>query len=235
MKNKDIFYAPMIQDSLHLSEEESRHCVKVLRKTEGDEILITDGKGVFYLATIDDANAKSCKVQINSIEKVGKSWNFDLTIAFAPTKNTDRIEWFVEKSTEIGIDNFIPFLSNNSERKILKTDRLNKVIVSACKQSQKAFYPCLSELTTFKQLLTMPFLGEKYIAHCYDTPKQLLVDIYTKSSSVLILIGPEGDFTADEVKLAEEKGFTSISLSSERLRTETAALFACSTVQVLNL
>ena len=234
MKDKDIFFAPSILDTLFLTEEESRHCVRVLRKGEGDEILITDGKGVFYHATIVDANPKCCKVCITNTEIMNKSWDFNISIAFAPTKNMDRIEWFVEKSTEIGIDNFIPFLSTNSERKVLKLDRLTKVIAAACKQSQKAFYPNLNELSTFKELLTKSFSGAKYIAHCYDTPKKSLANIYAKNTDVLILIGPEGDFTPEEVKLAEAAGFASISLSSERLRTETAALFACSTIQVLN-
>lgn len=234
MKTKDIFFAPLIVDTLCLPEEESNHCVRVLRKKEGDELLITDGKGVFYHSTIVDSNPKQCRVCIDKIEQVMKSWDFNLSIAFAPTKNMDRIEWFVEKATEIGIDSFHPILTQNSERKILKSDRLTKVISSACKQSQKAFYPELDELSVFKEFLTGDFKGQKFIAHCHHSVRYLLPDIYKKGESVLILIGPEGDFTEDEVELAVQYGFVPISLSPERLRTETAALFSCSTIQVLN-
>lgn len=234
MKTKDIFFVPSILDTLCLTEEESNHCVRVMRKKEGDEILVTDGEGFFYHSTIVDSNPRQCKIQIDSTEEVEKSWDFELTIAFAPTKNMDRIEWFVEKATEIGIDRFSPILTQNSERRILKLDRLNKVIISACKQSQKAFYPKLDELSNFKDFLTMDFDGQKYIAHCHNSTRFPLSDKYVEGGNVLILIGPEGDFTIEEVKLAEQYGFMSISLSPERLRTETAALFACSTIQVLN-
>lgn len=233
--SKEIFYAPQILDTMILPQEEANHCIKVMRKKEGDEILITDGLGHFHLASIISADIKNCQIKILETKQQPKHWNFELVVAFAPTKNMDRVEWFVEKATEIGIDAFIPFISKNSERKILKIERLQKILISASKQSQKGFFPKIHELTNFNNILTSSFRGQKFIAHCHKSEKTELTHTYKKNSSVLILIGPEGDFTEDEVFDAQIKGFEPISLIDARLRTETAALFATTAIQVLNI
>ena len=229
-----IFYAPDILTNTELPTEEAQHCVRVLRKQEGDTILLTDGKGSFYEGEITQANQKHCIVDIQQTVKQGKQWNFNLQIAFAPTKNIDRIEWFAEKATEIGIDRFTPLLCKHSERKEIKKARIEKILVSAMKQSEKAYLPILDDLLPFKKFIEQEFVGRKFIAHCYNGNKQIMKDIYKKNEDVLILIGPEGDFSEEEVKLALAKGFEPISLGESRLRTETAALVACHTVHVLN-
>lgn len=232
---KLIFYAPHIKEELCLPIDEANHCVKVLRKKEGDIILITDGLGYFYDAVITSAHGKHCQVDIVSEIEAPKSWNFNLHVAFAPTKNADRIEWFVEKATETGIDHFTPLLCSNSERKVLKTERLERVMISAIKQSQKASLPALDELIKFNDFIQQPFDGHKFIAHCYDTQRFSLKDVYHQGSNALILIGPEGDFSEQEVEDAVKQGFVPISLTNSRLRTETAALFSCNFLQILNI
>lgn len=229
-----IFYTPDILNSPELPTEEEQHCVRVLRKKEGDSVLLTDGKGYFYKAEIIQANQKHCIVNILETIRQSKSWNFDLQIAFAPTKNIDRIEWFSEKATEIGIDRFTPLLCRHSERKEIKNQRIEKILISAMKQSEKAYLPQLDEMLPFNDFIKQQFEGRKFIAHCYDGHKQLLKDIYKKEEAVLILIGPEGDFSEEEVQLALDNGFEPISLGESRLRTETAALVACHTIHVLN-
>lgn len=232
--DKTIFFAPDILDKKELPHDEALHCVKVLRKKEGDEILITDGNGFFYEASIVNAHQKHCLVEIEKTIEAPNNWAFNLQIAFAPTKNMDRSEWFVEKATEIGVNRISPILCQHSERKDLKLQRIEKILVSAIKQSQKAVIPILDELTSFESIIKQPFEGLKFIAHCYDMPKKHLKDLYTKDSNVLILIGPEGDFSEEEVAMAIDAGFESISLGNSRLRTETAALFACNTIHILN-
>ncbi|NDV70096.1 16S rRNA (uracil(1498)-N(3))-methyltransferase [Dysgonomonas sp. 25] len=231
---KTIFYTPDIAVSTELPEEEGKHAVRVLRKTEGDEIYLTDGKGHFYDAKIIEANPKHCFVEIANRIEAPKNWNFNLQIAFAPTKNIDRIEWFAEKATEIGIDHFSPVLCRYSERKEIKLPRIEKILVSAMKQSQKAILPQLDEMIPFAKFIQQPFEGRKFIAHCYDGEKSLLKDTYHKGENVLILIGPEGDFSEEEVQKAIEAGFEPISLGESRLRTETAALVACHSIHALN-
>jgi len=197
---------------------------------------LIDGKGGWYDAIITNDNAKRCVVKIEATKKnVGKR-NQYLHIAVAPTKSIDRIEWFIEKATEIGVDEVSLIDSKNGERGIVKTERLIKVAVSAIKQSLKAYLPKVNELTRFENFiqLTTNFNGQKFIAHCNDGDKEHLKKLYSKGSDALILIGPEGDFTIDEVKLALDNGFKEISLGDSRLRTETAALYACTVVNVLN-
>lgn len=232
--DKTIFFTPDIQTNVELPLEEAQHCVRVLRKKEGDEILLTDGKGAFYDAEIIQAHPKHCIVNILNVISQSKPWAFDLQIAFAPTKNMDRIEWFAEKATEIGIDRLSPLLCAHSERKEIKNARIEKILVSAMKQSQKAYLPLLDDMSTFRSFVKQDFKGDKYIAHCYDGEKQLLKDVYPKGNPTLILIGPEGDFSEEEVALAVDCGFRPISLGNSRLRTETAALVACHTIHVLN-
>lgn len=229
-----IFYAPDIESTLVLPEEESGHCVRVMRLAEGDEIMITDGKGNFYRASITNAHPKHCQVEITSSWQPEKPWDAYIHIAVAPTKNMDRMEWFAEKATEIGIDEITCLNCRFSERKEVKTARLEKILVSAMKQSQKALLPQLNGMTDFKQFVRQPFNGRKFIAHCEEGEKPLIKSIYHSGENVLILIGPEGDFSPEEIKSAEENGFEAISLGKSRLRTETAALTACHTIHVLN-
>ncbi len=230
-----IFYTPDIATSLELPEEESNHAVRVLRLTEGTDVLLIDGKGMFYEATITRAHHKRCAVTINRSYAQDQKWPCHIHVAVAPTKNIDRIEWFLEKTTEIGIDAITLLKCRFSERKDVKMERLQKIVVSATKQSLKASLPVMRGMVEFKQFVETPFEGQKFIAHCYDQDEKVsLKDLYTLGSDVLVLIGPEGDFSETEVALALANGFRPISLGESRLRTETAALVACHTIHVLN-
>lgn len=229
-----IFYTPDIATCPDLPEEEAGHCIRVLRLTEGDEILLTDGKGFFYKAAISRAHPKHCGVTVLESWKQPALWNFKLHIAVAPTKNMDRMEWFAEKATEIGIDAITCLNCRFSERREIKTGRLEKILISAMKQSQKATLPQLTGMTDFRTFIRQPFEGRKFIAHCSEGEKVLLKQTYRQGENALVLIGPEGDFSPEEVELALKEGFEPISLGESRLRTETAALVACHTVQVLN-
>ncbi len=228
-----------------LNEEESKHCVRVLRLNEGDKIQLIDGIGGFYEAEITDNNPKRCSVKIIETKKeVGKR-NWQLHIAIAPTKNMDRLEWFVEKATEMGIDEVSLIDCKNSERTIVKIERIQKVAISAIKQSLKAYLPKINAVVDYKNFIASAkdFKGEKFIAHCQSAPlsfgeglgvRSHIKTQYTLKQNVLVLIGPEGDFTVEEVKLALDNGFKEISLGESRLRTETAALYACGALNVLN-
>ena len=229
-----IFYTPDIAFRAELPEEEAGHCIRVLRFTEGDEILLTDGKGMFYKAAISRAHPKHCEVDILESWQQPALWNFQLHIAVAPTKNMDRMEWFAEKATEIGIDAITCLNCRFSERKEVKPARLEKILVSAMKQSQKATLPVLTGMTDFRTFVTQPFDGRKFIAHCEEGDKKLLKQLYQPGENALVLIGPEGDFSPEEIELALKNGFLPISLGESRLRTETAALVACHTIHVLN-
>ena len=229
-----IFYTPDIAVNTELPDEEGQHAIRVLRLNEGAEILLTDGKGTFYKAAIAVANAKHCRVDILEQWSPGKLWDFTLHIAVAPTKNMDRLEWFAEKATEIGIDAITCLNCRYSERKEVKPARIKKILVSAMKQSQKATLPALTGMTDFKTFVSQPFDGRKFIAHCNEGEKPLIKQIYNPGESALVLIGPEGDFSPEEVTLALHNGFEPISLGESRLRTETAALVACHTLHVLN-
>jgi len=231
-----IFYTPDIKGAEYkLNEEESKHCIRVLRLKTGDQINLIDGNGGFYLAEITNDHPKRCELKIIQTEKEYGKRNYHISIAVAPTKNIERYEWFLEKSTEIGVDEFIPFISQTSERKVIKPERLNKIINAAVKQSIQAYRPRLSDLLKFKDLINIDFDGKKFIAHCFDTPKDYLKNRIEKGDKVLILIGPEGDFSMEEVAQAKTKGFEEISLGESRLRTETAAIVAVHTVALANL
>ena len=229
-----IFYCPDIRTNPQMTEAESLHCARVLRMKENDTLFITDGKGSFYRALLLQANPKSCIVSIEEEMPQQKDWNFDLHLACAPTKNLDRMEWFVEKATEIGIDTFSPLKCRYSVRKNINSTRLEKIMVSAMKQSQKSRLPQFDEMIKFEEFIKHPFSGQKFIAHCYDSIKTPLTKACKKNTNTLILIGPEGDFSEEEVAKSIEHGFIPISLGESRLRTETAALVACHTVQVIN-
>ncbi|MGL4292945.1 MAG: 16S rRNA (uracil(1498)-N(3))-methyltransferase [Bacteroidales bacterium] len=230
-----LFYTPDILTSGEMPEDESNHAVKVLRLTEGDEVLLIDGKGTFHKARISRAHHKRCGVEILESYTEENRWPFRIHIAVAPTKNMDRMEWFAEKATEIGIDSITLLKCRFSERKEVKIERLNKILVSAMKQSLKATLPVLDGMVDFKKFVEQPFNGQKFIAHCYKEEERiLLTQVYKPGNDMLILIGPEGDFSEEEVRLALENGFTPVSLGTSRLRTETAALAACHTIHVMN-
>ena len=221
-----LFYTPDIDIHPELPEEEAAHCLRVLRLSQGDKITLTDGKGYFYEAQISVASAKRCSVSILNKTFQPFYWRGHLHLAMAPTKNMDRTEWFAEKATEIGIDE-ISFLDCRfSERKVLKVERIEKIVVSAVKQSLKARKPQINEMTSFDKFVRQDFPGDKFIAHCYAGEKPLLKDVLSNEKDTLVLVGPEGDFSPEEVELALSCGFRPVSLGMSRLRTETAALVA---------
>jgi len=231
-----IFYTPDItQNTYTLNEEESKHCVRVLRLPVGSLVNLVDGKGGFYTAEITSDNPKKVSLTVLNVEEAYQKRNHYLHIAVAPTKNIDRIEWFLEKATELGIDEITPIISDRSERRIVKEDRLNKVITAAVKQSIKAYHPKLNDAISYDSFLKIPFDGDKLIAHCIDNgEKKYISDLVRPRERYLILIGPEGDFTPDEVNLALNKGFKALTLGENRLRTETAALATCFEINYLN-
>ena len=229
-----LFYQPdLSQQEFALSKEESGHVVKVLRMGVGDVLHFTDGKGTLVKAEIIDANPKSCRVR-NLEHSHFEPSTPQLTIACAPTKSNDRFEFFLEKATEIGVARIIPLLCERSERKVVKQDRLNKVLISAMKQSQQYHLPQLDELTPMQELVQAPFEGDKFIAHCSGESIPLLQDTIKPGNDALILIGPEGDFSEEEVGLALRNAFGPVSLGSTRLRTETAAIVSCTIFKVKN-
>ena len=229
-----VFYTPDILTNPELPEEEAGHCLRVLRLGIGSEIMLTDGKGSFYKAVISAATNKRCQVQIVETLPQAPFWKGHLHLAMAPTKNMDRIEWFAEKATEIGFDELSFLNCRFSERKVIKTDRVEKIVVSALKQSLKANKPIVNEMIDFRKFMEREFQGQKFIAHCYEGEKVSLKDAIVPGEDTLVLIGPEGDFSREEVELAESKGFKAISLGKSRLRTETAALVAVHTMNLLN-
>ncbi|RKR81259.1 16S rRNA (uracil1498-N3)-methyltransferase [Mucilaginibacter gracilis] len=231
-----LFYTPDITDSpiYYLSEEESKHCIRVLRLQLADHVNLIDGLGGLYEAEIIDAHPKKVALKLLSLQSEFEKRNHYLHIAVAPTKNIERLEWFLEKATEIGIDEISLLNCARSERKEAKAERLNKIITSAIKQSLKAYHPQLNEITPFQKLVTQPFNGQKFIAHCEPGHKLQLKDAIKPNGNYLILIGPEGDFTPKEIEDALQNGFEPITLGNSRLRTETAALEACFEVNFLN-
>lgn len=233
-----LFYCPDIDKQQMLSEEESAHCVRVLRYTRGDEILLTDGRGTTYTARITNPHPKHCEFEIIAAEQQHKHYNAYLHIAIAPTKNIERLEWMVEKCTEIGVDEITPLLCRFSERKQLRTDRLEKIILSAAKQSLTPYLPKLNPLTDYDTFIRDCREKERYIAHCYKQDKRELKDEVLRHSgetdrSIVVLIGPEGDFSEQEISRALERGFVPVSLGNSRLRTETAGVVACHTINLL--
>lgn len=229
-----IFYAPDIQSINELPEDESAHAIRVLRHQEGDMINVVDGLGNWYHCRITVAHPKHCAVEIVSSEQASH-WPYQVEMVVAPTKNLDRIEWFVEKATEMGLDRFVPIKCRFSERKELKVDRLRKIAISAMKQSLKAQLPEIEEMTDIRRVLEDSFEGQKFIAHCIDSePRKLLSHLVKPDTPVRILIGPEGDFSQEEISLAIKNNYIPISLGDQRLRTETAALVSVHTIHVLN-
>ena len=229
-----LFFAPDIYTTWELPEEESAHCLRVLRLGVGDELEVTDGKGNILRTAIVSTAGKRCKVEMIEERRVEKGWNGNLTIAIAPTKNMDRIEWLIEKATEIGIDEITFLNCRFSERKVVKTDRIERIVVSGMKQSLKPLKPIVNEMVDFKKFIAATRDGARFIAHCYDGDRKLLKEQLLQGVDATILIGPEGDFSPEEVETAIAAGFVPVSLGNSRLRTETAGLVACHTFNLIN-
>lgn len=238
MKEVRFFYVPNAIKEIELPEEEAQHAVRVLRMHEGDEMMLMDGEGTYYRAEVASTTKKRCFYTINDILYQKRQWQGHLHLAMAPTKNMDRTEWTCEKATEIGFDELTFLRCQFSERTVIKTERIDKILVSAMKQSRKAWKPILNEMTDFKTFVEKchDIKVGKYICHCYDEPmlgeKKLLRKCLKRGKDALVLVGPEGDFSIEEVKMAEANGFQSVSLGESRLRTETAGLVA---VHLMNL
>ena len=233
-----MFYVPEIELTQELPSEEAGHCARVLRMTEGEHIQITDGRGSFYEAELTLVSPKRCLFRILSKETPAPQWIGHLHIAMAPTKIMDRVEWFAEKATEIGFDELTFLNCRFSERKVIKPERVDKILVSAVKQSLKPTKPILNDMTDFARFVKQEHSGQKFIAHCYDDlggEKPLLKHVVKPGEDALVMIGPEGDFSREEVQLAIDHGFQPISLGRSRLRTETAALVACHILNLANM
>jgi len=229
----NLFYQPNIpQGIFHLNHEESHHAIRVLRMNEGQELNLTDGLGSFYLAKITKPDPKKCEFEIIGNKSVEPK-PFHIHIAIAPTKNADRMEWFVEKAVEIGVDRISFMFCKNSERKVINHERIEKVAVSAMKQSQQAWLPKISEMIPFKEILKI-LADQKMIAYVDSSNPKHLQSVAKPEKRYLVLIGPEGDFSKEELELALQSGFEKVSLGQTRLRTETAGLVACHTLNLIN-
>ncbi|HBK83647.1 MAG TPA: 16S rRNA (uracil(1498)-N(3))-methyltransferase [Flavobacterium sp.] len=225
IKTDDAFF--------QFDKEESKHIIKVLRKKVGDFIYITDGKGNLFYSEISVESEKKCEVKILKIEN-SEAKKYHLHIAIAPTKMNDRMEWFIEKATEIGINEITPIICERSERKFYKTDRAEKIIQAALKQSQQFYIPKINEMISFNDFIKKEINAKKFIAHCVEDKKELFKNSISKSQNILILIGPEGDFSVKEIDLALKNNFIAVSLGNTRLRTETAGVVACHSVAFIN-
>ncbi|GHV67090.1 ribosomal RNA small subunit methyltransferase E [Bacteroidia bacterium] len=235
MKEMYLFYTPQISGDLYvLPAGEARHCVRILRLSVGDVLTLTDGKGGFYEGEITESSERECLVRVlKKQEEYGKR-GFRVHIAVAPTRHTDRMDWLLEKCVEIGIDEVTLFTTEHSVRRTLKLERLEKVMIAAMKQSLKAYLPTLNPIVDFRTFIDSCGDGQKFIAHCHSGEKKRLHEVYIKGEDALILIGPEGDFSETEIELAVKAGFVPISLGDSRLRTETAGVVACHSVNLLN-
>lgn len=225
-----LFYLENPTDEIKLITEENKHIIRVLRKNQGDILNFTDGKGSCFTYEIVIADSKKSILRIVNREQKAKQHNYQLHIAIAPTKNIDRFEWFLEKATEIGIDEITPIICERSERKLIKNDRGKRILISAMKQSLKYYLPQLNEATNFKNFIKKKFNETKYIAHCEENDNKLMLEY--KSKNTLILIGPEGDFSSEEIKLATQNKFKAVNLGSSRFRTETAGIIAAHTINL---
>lgn len=231
----NVFYLPDAQiGTVSFPEDESKHIVRVLRMREGDGFYVTDGKGNMYDAELIDAHPKRATVILSNQRRGYDVRDFRVSIAIAPTKLNERTEWFLEKATEIGIDEVKLFSSYHSERRTVNLERFKKIVVSAMKQSVKSKMPQLDEMVSFDKLVRQDFAGQKFIAWIDEDVNEQLCDLYKKGENALVLIGPEGDFSKEEVALAKDNGFIPVSLGDARLRTETAAVVACHTIQLIN-
>ncbi len=233
MKEERYFYQPDIEVG-ELTKEDTQHAVRVLRMKEGDELWLMDGRGVFYRAEISAASNHKCAYHILETLPQERTWLGHLHIAMAPTKLNDRTEWMAEKATEVGVDEFSFLDCQFSERRNLKTERIDKIVVSAMKQSHKAWKPVVNDMLSFSQFVKEERKGQKYICHCYEGERPNLFDVLKREEDATVMIGPEGDFSIEEVRLAESLGWKSVSLGKSRLRTETAALMAVTMMQLKN-
>lgn len=231
----DLFFSRDIEkDIIMLAEEESKHAVKVMRAMTGDEIFVTDGNGRHFRTSVADGKSKKCVLKIIEELQPYPKPPYHLHIAIAPTKNHDRLEWFVEKATEIGISEITPLACHHSEREKVHPERLERIIIAAMKQSCRFWLPKLNKLVSFDDFIRHDHSCQKFIAYCTKQERKYLHNIYTPGSNALILIGPEGDFSPEEIKLALVQNFQAISLGENRYRTETAALMACHTIVLMN-
>lgn len=231
-----LFFNPIIDKNtsqIFFDKEESNHITKVLRKKEGHQVFITNGKGLFFVAEISFANPKNCVAQVVAVETRPKH-PYYLHLAVAPTKMNERYEWFLEKATEIGVDEITPLICEHSERTTVKTERFEKIVQAAMKQSLQCHLPKLNPAVSFKNFVKLPLNGQKFVAHCAEGEKKPLQHQLVERGNYIILIGPEGDFSSDEIMLALQQNFLTVSLGENRLRTETAALAACHTVALCN-
>lgn len=231
-----LFYNSDIKqgaETFFFDKEESKHIIKVLRKKESDKIFITNGLGFIFESEITLASEKKCEVKITK-ETFQEPDKFYTHIAVAPTKMNDRLEWFLEKATEIGIHEITPIICDHSERKVYKIDRAEKIIQAAMKQSLHYYIPKINEPISFSQFVKSNSDGQKFIAHCEETDKKSFKNEVKKDEKITILIGPEGDFSTKEINLAIENHFIPVTLGNTRLRTETAALVACHTIALIN-
>ncbi len=231
-----LFYAPDIDNETNeftFDKEESKHIVKVLRKLEGSILHITNGKGFLFICEIILASEKKCVVKINE-SQFTEARNFRIHMVVAPTKMNDRYEWFLEKAAEIGVDEITPIICDHSERKIIKTERFDKILISAMKQSNQMYLPVLNEPIKLTDFLSKEISGQKFIAHCEETEKVELKDRIEKQQHYTLLIGPEGDFSTNEINKALASGYLPVALGNTRLRTETAAIVGCHTFALLN-
>ena len=231
-----LFYNPTISDAsdfISFDKEESKHIIKVLRKKDTDILFVTNGLGFLFETEITLASDTKCTVKIISVQQPIAP-KYHLHLAVAPTKMNDRYEWFLEKATELGISEITPIICDHSERKQIKTDRFDKIIQSALKQSNQFYLPKLNEPIAFKDFMKLKNNGLQLIAHCEETNKKSLKDVIKPNENATILIGPEGDFSEKEIQLAIENNYIPVSLGNTRLRTETAAIVACHSVRFLN-
>ena len=231
-----IFYAPDItSDTYTLDENESKHLIRVLRMVRGAEVRLIDGKGNLYEANISDPDQKKCVLKITGKTVDFEKRDYRLHIAISPLKNPDRFEWFIEKSVEIGIDEITPLICRNTEKPGIKAERVNNMIISAMKQSLKATKTVLNDKCNFKDFIGMNLNGTRIIAHCDNsTERSKISDVYSKNENAVILIGPEGDFSKDEIGLAIKNKFLPVHLGFSRLRTETAGIAACHSIYFIN-
>ena len=229
------FYAPDIAETLTLPESDSRHAVKVLRMSEGESLQAIDGRGHVYTCRLVDAHHKHAGVEIVSCQEQPLPWGQQLTVAVAPTKHMDRMEWLVEKMTEIGVNRIVPLLCDRSERRELKTERLEKIAVSAMKQSLKAWLPVIDPLTPLRQAVGIMPEAQRYVGYCDDAVERRdLARTYQPERDTMIFIGPEGDFSPAEIEMLLGNGVIPVTFGDNRLRTETAALYALTACHVLD-
>lgn len=233
MKEERFFYQPEVELG-ELTKDDVQHAVRVLRMNVGDSIWLMDGKGTFYEAEITAASNHRCAYRIVETLPQEKTWTGHLHLAVAPTKLNDRMEWFAEKATEIGFDELTFLDCRFSERRVMKTERIDKIVIAAMKQSRKAWKTHVNEMTDFEKFVRAERSGQKFICHCYEGEKPYLLDVLQSGADATVLVGPEGDFSIDEVRLAREMGYQEVSLGTSRLRTETAALVATHLMQIKN-